>query len=282
MEKPSFVDAWTEPESAANTDYQPVYPYNNVIAHTKAGHSFEIDDTPTRERIRLQHGSNTFLEMHPNGDEVHKIVRDGYHIVEGDNYIRIGVDDGNLAKKLQIEVYGDVKMHVQGNMVQQVDGDFEQYVKGNYSQIVEGIHTTSSFGNMRINAGSGVLGKLVITTPDHVRINGDVNITGETTADKIVSVTRVDAGTGMSAGPLGFVTLTGGLSVGVPGAIPLNVVCAGPITSFSSVSAPLGTFGVSSSVLAYDVVNQLLRKVHTHLAKGGPTSSPITGQEVKS
>jgi hypothetical protein len=282
MEKPSFVDAWTEPESAANTDYQPVYPYNNVIAHTKAGHSFEIDDTPTRERIRLQHGSKTFLEMHPNGDEVHKIIRDGYHIVEGDNYIRIGVDDGNLAKKLQIEVYGDVKMHVQGNMVQQVDGNFEQYVKGNYTQTVEGIHTTSSFGNMRINAGSGILGKLVITTPDHVRINGDVNVTGEATADKIVSVTRVDAGTGVSAGPLGFVSLTGGLSIGIPAALPLNVVCAGPITSFSSVSAPLGTFGVSSSVLAYDVVNQLLRKVHTHIAKFGPTTPPVTGTEVKS
>jgi hypothetical protein len=281
MEKPSFVDAWTEPESAANTDYQPIYPYNNVIAHTKAGHSFEIDDTPTRERIRLQHGTNTFLEMHPNGDEVHKIVRDGYHIVAGDSYIRIGVDDGLLAKKLQIEVYGDVKMHVQGNMVQQVDGNFEQYVKGNYSQIVEGIHTTSSFGNMRINAGSGFLGKLVINTPDHVRINGDLNISGEATADKITSVTRVDAGTGMSAGPLGFVTLTGGLSVGIPAALPLNVVCAGPITSFSSVNAPLGTFGVSASVLAYDVVNQLLRKVHTHIAKGGPTTPPVSGQEVK-
>ena len=78
--KPDFVSAWTEPESAANTDYQPIYPYNNVT-QTKGGHSLEMDDTPTRERIRIQHGKGTFLEMHPNGDEVHKILGDGYEII---------------------------------------------------------------------------------------------------------------------------------------------------------------------------------------------------------
>ena len=36
-------DGWTEPESAANTSYQPVYPYNNV-KQTEAGHLFEMDD----------------------------------------------------------------------------------------------------------------------------------------------------------------------------------------------------------------------------------------------
>ena len=44
LPKPLFVDAWTEPESAANTDYQPQYPYNNVT-QTAGGHSFELDDT---------------------------------------------------------------------------------------------------------------------------------------------------------------------------------------------------------------------------------------------
>ena len=35
--------SWTQPESAANTDYQPVYPYNN-IQQTEAGHKFEMDE----------------------------------------------------------------------------------------------------------------------------------------------------------------------------------------------------------------------------------------------
>jgi hypothetical protein len=40
-----------------------------------------MDDTPTRERIRLQHGKSlTFIEMHPNGDQVHKVFGDDYEI----------------------------------------------------------------------------------------------------------------------------------------------------------------------------------------------------------
>ena len=53
--------AWTEPESAANTDYQPVYPYNNVT-ETESGHSWEMDDTPGAERIHLNHKANTFFD----------------------------------------------------------------------------------------------------------------------------------------------------------------------------------------------------------------------------
>ena len=276
-DKPSFVTTWIEPESAANTNYQPVYPYNHVT-QTKGGHSFELDDTPTRERIRLQHGKGTFVEMHPNGDQVTKILGDGYTIILGDHNIAIGVDDGQNAKKLNITVYGDVSMHVTGNKVEQVDGNVEQYIKGNYTQTVEGIHSVASFGNMEINAGASQLGKLTINTPDYVKINGDLAVSSEIKAQKITSETRVDAGTGISAGALGFVTITGGLSVGIPVAIPEQILCAGTITSFSSVNAPLGNFGISSSVLSFDIVNQLIRKVHTHMAFKGPTSPPLNSE----
>ena len=276
-DKPSFVTTWIEPESAANTDYQPVYPYNNVT-QTKGGHSFEMDDTPTRERIRLQHGKGTFVEMHPNGDQVTKILGDGYTIILGDHNIAIGVDDGQNAKKLNITVYGDVSMHVTGNKVEQIDGNLEQYIKGNYTQTVEGIHSVASFGNMEINAGASQLGKLTINTPDYVKINGDLAVSSEIKGQKITSETRVDAGTGISAGALGFVTITGGLSVGIPVAPPEQIVCAGTITSFTSVNAPLGNFGISSSVLAFDIVNQLIRKVHTHMSPKGPTSPPLNSE----
>jgi hypothetical protein len=276
-DKPSFVTTWIEPESAANTNYQPVYPYNHVT-QTKGGHSFELDDTPTRERIRLQHGKGTFVEMHPNGDQVTKILGDGYTIILGDHNIAIGVDDGQNAKKLNITVYGDVSMHVTGNKVEQIDGNVEQYIKGNYTQTVEGIHSVASFGNMEINAGASQLGKLTINTPDYVKINGDLAVSSEIKAQKITSETRVDAGTGISAGALGFVTITGGLSVGIPVAIPEQILCAGTITSFSSVNAPLGNFGISSSVLSFDIVNQLIRKVHTHMAYRGPTSPPLNSE----
>jgi hypothetical protein len=265
--KPDFVIAWTEPESAANSDYQPVYPYNNVT-QTKGGHSLELDDTPTRERVRLQHGKGTFIEMHPSGDEVHKIIGDGYEIILKDKNM-------SVSGKLNITVEGDCNLWVQGDKIEQVDGSVEQYIKGDFTQIVEGLHTTSSFGNMRINAGAGALGKLVINVPDHVRLNGDLNTTGEITADKIMATTRVDAGTGMSAGFLGFVTLTGGVSVGLPVAVPTMINAAGPINSLTSISAPLGTFGISGSILGFDVINLLLHNFHIHPAPRGVTGPPI-------
>jgi hypothetical protein len=276
--KPDFVIAWTEPESAANTEYQPVYPYNNAT-QTKGGHSFEMDDTPTRERVRLQHGQGTFIEMHPNGDEVHKIVRDGYTITAGDHNISIGIDDGNNAKKLNITVYGDVNMFVTGNKTEQIDGNFEQHVKGNYTQTINGITTISSLSNYRILAGSSEQHFMSITTP-HLSVAGDIETTGSVVGTYIRSDGRIDAGTGVKAGILGFVTEEGGVSVGIPVAVPGQIVSLGSITSFTGVSAPLGTFGLSSSVLCGDIVNELLRKIHTHIAPFGPTSPPVSGIEV--
>lgn len=283
--KPDNILAWTEPESAANSAYQPVYPYNNVT-QTKGGHSFEMDDTPTRERVRLQHASKTFIEMHPNGDEVHKIIGDGYTIVLGDHNISIGVDDGKLAKKLNITVNGDAYFYVKGNKVEQIDGSVEQFIKGDYTQTVQGTHTVTSFGNMKINAGSnpgivpGLQSKLTIKT-SLVNLSGDLQVEESMSSGYIFSRGRIDAGLGVAAGPYGFNSLLGGISIGLPTpAKPASIMCSGPITSFSSMSAPLGTYGISSSILGFDVVNSLLRKVHTHIARGGPTSPPLQ-QELK-
>lgn len=269
-DKPYFVTAWTEPESAANTNYQPVYPYNNVT-QTKGGHSLELDDTPTRERVRLQHGAGTFLEIHPNADEVHKIIGDGYEIILKDKNMLV-------KGKLNITVEGDAYLWVQGDKIEQVDGNVEQYIKGNFTQTVEGRHSVASFGNMEVNAGATELGKLTINVPDHIRINGDVGITGAIKADLITSSGRIDAGTGVSAGILGFVTPTGGVAAGLPAAIPTTINSSGSITSLTSVNAPLGNFGISSSVLAFDIVNELLRKIHIHPTPKGP-SGTMTPQE---
>ena len=270
-DKPDFVSAWTEPESAANTDYQPIYPYNNVT-QTKGGHSFEMDDTPTRERIRLQHGKGSFLEMHPNGDEVHKIIGDGYEITLKDKNLLV-------KGKLNITVEGDAYLWIQGNKVEQVDGSVEQHIKGDYTQTVEGRINMTSMGDFEINAGATALGKLILNIPNRLSIGGDLSVSGTITGKMISSLTRVDAATGMSAGPLGFVTVTGGLSVGIPAAIPGQIVCSGSITSMSSMLSPSATFGTSGSVLSFDAVNELLRKVHNHIAPLGPTSPPLQ-QEV--
>lgn len=265
---PSFFKPFLEPESAANTAYPPVYPYNNVT-QTPSGHSFELDDTPQRERVRLQHRTGTFIEMHPNGDEVHKVYGNGYTIIVQDNNVLIS---GNCIVKIE----GDANIQITGDKIETVLGNVEQHIKGNFTQVVEGTASMTSLQDTIINAGGVLGGGLKVQTGDYVYVDGDLSVDGEVVATKIYSQGRVDAGTGMSAGPLGFVTTLGGVSVGVPVAIPTEIIATGPITSFTSINAPLGLFGISSSILGFDVINSLIFDTHIHAAPLGLTSPPLT------
>jgi hypothetical protein len=271
-EKPSFYRGFFEPESAANTDYQPEYRYNTVT-QTPRGHSFEMDDTPGRERVRLSHRSGTFIEMHPNGDEVHKVFGDGYEIT---------IKDKNVLVKgtCNITIEGDCNMHIMGDKVETIDGNLEQHVKGNFTQVVEKTTSITSQGDMEITAGVSALGTLQISTGDYVSIGGDLSVKGEIVATKITSTTRVDAATGMSAGPLGFVTLTGGIAVGFPIATPTQILCSTNIYAGATINAgaamnsPTGNFGLMSAIMMTDEVNTSIYDFHIHPTSRGPSGPP--------
>ena len=71
---------FTEPPSPASIDNPPLYPFNQSW-DSEAAHSIQLDDTPGRERVRIQHGkSKNFIEMHPNGDQVIKVFGEGFDI----------------------------------------------------------------------------------------------------------------------------------------------------------------------------------------------------------
>jgi hypothetical protein len=273
-EKPNFYKGFFEPESAANTDYQPEYRYNHT-KETPRGHLFEMDDTPTRERIRLSHRSNTFVEMHPNGDMVQKVFGDGYEIV---------VKDKNVLIKgaCNITIEGDCNMYVKGDVVETIDGNYEQHIKGHYTQFVEKTHTVVSQGDMKLTGGSSLTGSVIIQAGDSLIIDTDLSVRGEIYGKKITSETRVDAVTGMSAGPQGFVTLTGGVAVGIPVAVPTKVLVAsdviagGTVDAGAAVNAPLGNFGVMGAVLMEDVTNSAIFNTHIHPSPKGPTGTPTT------
>lgn len=267
---PDFFKPFIEPPSAANTANPPIFPYNQATI-TRSGHQFELDDTPERERVRLQHRTGTFIEMHPNGDEVHKVYGDGYEITVKDKKVYV---TGNC----QIYVDGDAYLQVAGDKIEQIQGNYECHVKGNYSMVVENQITMTSSGDTTINAG---------TTPlSGFRVGGgygyfdcDLSTSSEFIATKITSLGRVDAVLGMSAGVNGFVTELGGIAVGIPAAVPLSINASGPINSLTSISAPLGLFGVSSSVLGFDVINSLIFDTHVHptpAGVSGPTPTPET------
>lgn len=279
--KPDIYSGWFEPESAANADNPPEYRYNHTI-ETPRGHIFEMDDTPDRERIRLTHRANTFIEIHPNGDGVFKIFGDGYHITLGDYNVAIGVDDGKNAHKMNITVYGDVNMRVTGDKVETIEGNYEQHIKGHYKQLVEKTSTVQSQGDMIIGGGYSATGSVTIQTGDALFLDADLSIKGEMTAQKITSRSRVDAVTGMSAGPLGFVTIDGGVAVGVPVAVPLKVLVASDVISGGSVdaavavNAPQGTFATMDAILMHDEMNTSIFDSHIHPTPKGPSGPPTS------
>lgn len=107
--KTSFFD---EPISPA----LPQYPFNRTVT-TESGHAFEMDDTPTKERINLQHKSGTFVEFHPTGERVAKIVNKDYEIVLADKnlYVR---------GALNVVSAGDVTVISDGNLSHSVAGKY--------------------------------------------------------------------------------------------------------------------------------------------------------------
>jgi hypothetical protein len=82
-----------------NSPYAAKYPYNKTNV-TESGHVFEVDDTPDNERLHQYHKSGTYHEVHPNGDEVVKIVGDSYEVIVGDKIVQI---NGSV----KIKVTGD-------------------------------------------------------------------------------------------------------------------------------------------------------------------------------
>jgi len=183
----SEAGKWTEPKTA----YDVKYPHNHVY-ESESGHTFEIDDTPNRERLHRYHRTGTFEEIHPNGDRVLKVVRSDYTVIlknecihidgwtnitldkackifvnadkEDGNHLDIHV--GNKAN-LNIEVNegeintkigkGDMNVELaDGSFYTHVNGDFEHYVSGDYNLRVDGQLRTQSGKNTYINAGPDI------------------------------------------------------------------------------------------------------------------------------
>jgi hypothetical protein len=137
---PTFNSSWDEPE----TQYNTVYPYNNVI-ETESGHIMEFDDTPGSERIHLAHRNGSFVEYYPDGTKVQKITKDNYTIVMKDDHVYIMGD-------CKITVQGNAEVYVKKDASVKIDGNVEVEVGGNYNEYVKGTYSVRSDGNMQFDA----------------------------------------------------------------------------------------------------------------------------------
>ena len=244
----SLDSSWTEPV-IVDQDNPPAYPYNQV-QQSESGHSIEMDDTPSRERLRLQHRSGTFTEMQPNGDEVHKIYGDGYEIIYGNKNVQInGQCNITINGACVVNIKGDSVMNVNGNVTQKVSGDVTQTISGTTTIAGDGDIDISSSGDISLLAGN-------------INVDGDLNVSGSVaSAQSISAVGNIEAGL-QSYATLGFVT-PGYMSAGSP-------VALYPIP------------GWVSGLMVTDMIrtiaaDRIIYDVHTHIdSKGGLTTPPTT------
>lgn len=221
--------AWTEPESAANTDNPPIYPYNNATT-TASGHSFEMDDTPDRERIRIQHKDGSFTEFHPGGNVVQKIIGTNFFIVASDNNVLISGD-------CNITISGNANIQVDGNAFNYVKGNCDQVVSGNITQTCQKDTTITSTGMVSIIADT-----INLNAVSGVNVNADLNVRGNILSSQSITATgNLNAGMNVY-GTLSLQT-SGYLTVLGIGGIAGTLLVGGTITSpnFIAPNATLAT-----------------------------------------
>ena len=241
------LSVWTEP-AIVTPDKRPEYPYDKIW-QSESGHSIELDDTPDRERLRLQHRDGSFQEFQPKGDMVTKVLRDNYQIVAGNNNVLI---EGQC----NITVNGACVIHILGDGLIKVDGNLQQIINGDLLQTVSGATNISTTGDIDI-ATKGDIG----LNADNVNVNGNLNVTGGITSSQSISASKnISAGLQSSAA-IGFVT-PGFISAGTP--VPL-IPLPGWITGIM-------VRDIQSTMMEMRITYDL----HTHIdSKGGLTTPPL-------
>jgi hypothetical protein len=155
---------WSEPETPYNTQYP-----NNKVTQSNSGHVTECDDTEGAERLHVYHRSGSFYELHPDGSQVVRIVKDNYSITAGDNFLYV---DGDI----NMTVNGNLNQHITGDHNIQVDGNRTEVVLGNLKQNIGREKSTLASGGYAVdgatidlNSGkaSGNSGIPVILSPEY-------------------------------------------------------------------------------------------------------------------
>ena len=150
------VGSWDEPE----TPFAAEYPKNHVT-ETQSGHIIEVDDTEGAERFHDYHKSGTFKEIHPDGTEVIRIVKERYTvIIENDNcYVKGDVNltiDSNCNMYVKgdwnVDVDGNVNINVGQNWTEDIGGNWETGIGGQRNTDIGSTETRNSGGTMSDNA----------------------------------------------------------------------------------------------------------------------------------
>ena len=214
-----------EPEQVA-MDPEVTYPNNSVI-ETKSGHVIEIDDTLDNERIMIFHKSGSYCEFKPDGTVVVHSQLDSYEMIVGSKVTNIGVDDTtDVGGARVVTVIGDETLNVDGSRTTTIGGDDTLNVDGSRTTTIGGDDTYSA-GSFTFDAGTLVFN-------GNVRIDGNLQVTGDSGADgNLVAGGDVGDAVGKLSGlrdAYGQHMHTGNMGAPTPLMIPYIAIPLPPVT----------------------------------------------------
>lgn len=130
----------------------PQSPYNaqfphNYVEESESGHVIQVDDTEGAERLSISHRSGTFIEIHPDGTTVSKVVGERYTVIMSNDTLEI---KGNV----NVKVDGDVNMEMR-HRVEDIGGDFLEDIKGSHRLKVDGSKSDVIVKNYNLESSRG-------------------------------------------------------------------------------------------------------------------------------
>ena len=155
------AEAFQEPE----TPYDAKYPYNHVY-ESESGHVIEVDDTPGVERLHWYHRSGTFKEIHPDGQQVNKVVKSEYNFIYKDFFNstagNISMDAGETFKVksgqvMTLNAGGDLNHQIGGNINNLIGANINTRVAENTHTVIEKESWTHVSGGTYLYVKEGVL-----------------------------------------------------------------------------------------------------------------------------
>lgn len=212
-------------------DNPPKYTFNNATT-TRSGHSYEMDDTPNNERIRIQHRYGSYSEYQATGNLVHKIVGNGFEFIIQDKVV---VVNGSC----YVTINGDANMTVGGNAITNVQGNSKNITKGNAVLYCKGDMDITAEGSVDVKATDITLGAV-----NGVTVNTDLTVNGDILCNQsITAVGNLNAGMNvygtLSLQTIGYLSVLG--LAGVGGAITAGAaIAAGGIITAPIISTIAG------------------------------------------
>lgn len=170
---PTMSSAGGKSITEPNGTRQCKYPYNNAT-QSDSGHVFEIDDTPSHERLSLQDRNGSYVEMHDKNmvlktiESLYTLCKNQYQGIAQDRVITVGGSDyeriqtGNKVIEIAEGDYtlncNNATLTINGNCTLNITGNVEQNVSGNHNLSVSGNSTIEAGGILSLNGSQILIG----------------------------------------------------------------------------------------------------------------------------